>query len=68
TVELGIKTTTHVKIVVYNSLGKEISNICDKDLFTGAYKFDWDATQSGIYFIKTIVGEKPVVKRVVVLE
>ncbi|MEA3494928.1 MAG: FG-GAP-like repeat-containing protein, partial [Bacteroidota bacterium] len=42
TVELGIKTTTHVKIVVYNSLGKEISNICDKDLFTGAYKFDWD--------------------------
>ena len=43
-----------VKLIVYNTLGKEVTILANQVLKAGSYKIDWDASNypSGIYFYK----------------
>ncbi len=57
-VRFSIKKESLTKIVVYNSLGKEIKTLLDKQLSPGEYNIHWEARDkygiplpSGIYFI-----------------
>jgi hypothetical protein len=54
----AVSTESFVKIIVYNSLGKEINVLLDKELSPGEYNIHWEARDkygnllpSGIYFI-----------------
>jgi flagellar hook assembly protein FlgD len=57
-IRFGISNENLVKIKVYNSLGKEIKTLLEKNLSPGEYNIQWEARDiyggplpSGIYFI-----------------
>jgi hypothetical protein len=54
-----IPKQSHVKLVVYDILGKEVSTLVDKQTNAGSYEVQWNASQmpSGIYFYKITVRQ-----------
>jgi hypothetical protein len=62
TIEYELTQKSPVKIVIYDSLGREISVLLDKVQTAGNHRLAWDAQEyaSGIYLIKltTAVGEQ----------
>nr|HMS66301.1 T9SS type A sorting domain-containing protein [Ignavibacteria bacterium] len=60
-IKFEIQKASDVKLVVYNSLGKEISTLVNKKLNAGTYETDFSgaAYNSGIYFYRLFIsGEK----------
>ncbi|MCK5087637.1 MAG: T9SS type A sorting domain-containing protein, partial [Melioribacteraceae bacterium] len=53
-IEFSVPQNTHVKLAVYDILGREVSILVDKDMSAGNYKVDFDASHltSGIYMYK----------------
>ncbi|MBL7128652.1 MAG: SBBP repeat-containing protein [Ignavibacteria bacterium] len=53
-IKFDISKSSFVKMIIYNSLGKEISTIVNKKLSAGSYEVDWDGSgyPSGVYFYK----------------
>ncbi|MDX9856317.1 MAG: FlgD immunoglobulin-like domain containing protein [candidate division Zixibacteria bacterium] len=55
----SLPAASHVRLVVYNSLGQEISVLADESLPAGSFTVDWDGTDhsgrrvaSGVYFYR----------------
>ena len=42
-IKFDIPKLSHVKIIVYDILGREITRLLEKDLKTGSYIIDWNA-------------------------
>lgn len=60
-IRFEIQKTSEVKLVVYNSLGKEISTLVNQNLNAGTYETDFDGADynSGVYFYRLFVnGDK----------
>ena len=60
-IRFEIQKDSEVKLVVYNSLGKEISTLVNKNLNAGTYETDFNGEghSSGVYFYKLFIsGEK----------
>jgi len=59
-----------VKLVIYNSQGKEITTLVNESLNTGTYEVTWfaDGIPSGIYFYSLVTNENSVTKRMVLLK
>lgn len=53
-IQFDIAAQSKVKLIVYNSLGKEVQNIFDGSLAPGSYTYRWNASEfpSGVYFYK----------------
>jgi hypothetical protein len=53
-IKFDIPKFSHVKIIVYDILGREIIRLLEKDLRMGSYIIDWNAINysSGVYFYK----------------
>ncbi|HEX2788719.1 MAG TPA: T9SS type A sorting domain-containing protein [Ignavibacteria bacterium] len=53
-IKFDLKEKSNVKLAVYNSLGKEVAVLINKELTAGSYSFDWNAENfsSGIYFYR----------------
>lgn len=68
-IKVDLIATSKVRIEVANVLGELVAVLVDKELEQGEYQFNFGAKQlgysSGTYFIKTIIGEKVNVVRVV---
>ena len=62
--------STHVKIIIYNALGKEITTLVNEKLNAGSYEVDWDATNypSGVYFYKLTSGDFSSIRKMVLLK
>lgn len=62
--------TSNVKLIVYNSLGKEISTLVNENLNSGNYevRFDSKDLSSGIYYYKLEAGDFRDVKKMVLLK
>jgi hypothetical protein len=60
-IQFSIPSTGFVKMKVYNSLGKEVTNLVNQNLNQGTYEVKFDGTNlsSGIYFytINYVTGE-----------
>ncbi len=63
-ISFKVSEKNSVKISVYNTLGKEINTIFDKELSPGEYNIQWDAKDkygsplpSGVYFICLQTGD-----------
>jgi hypothetical protein len=58
-IKFALPKSSNVKIVIYNSLGKEIQTIVNKYLNAGTYEADWNAASfsSGAYFYTITAGE-----------
>ncbi len=55
-IKFEIQKTAYVKLVIYNSLGKEISTPVNERLNAGSYETEFDASElnSGVYFYKIV--------------
>jgi len=53
-IKFDIPKKSFVKLMIYNSLGKEVSRLVNEVLNAGSYKADWDANRypSGVYFYR----------------
>lgn len=58
-IEFSIANTSNVSLVIYNSLGQEVSQLVNQELKTGTYKYDFNAANlpSGAYFYRLIAGD-----------
>lgn len=62
--------TSNVKLIVYNSLGKEISTLVNENLNSGIYEINFDSKNlsSGIYYYKLEAGDYRDVKKMILLK
>lgn len=53
-IKFDVQKKASVKIVIYNSLGKEVSKLVNEEMNAGSYQIDWNAAEypSGVYFCK----------------
>ena len=60
----------HIKLVVYDAIGKEVAVLVDEYKAPGSYEVTFDASglSSGIYFYKIIAGEFINTKKMVLLQ
>ncbi len=71
-----IPKSAFVKIIIYNSLGKEVTTLVNEKLSEERYEVIWDGTgfPSGVYFYRTIHSDKMItddfinVKKMVLLK
>jgi hypothetical protein len=49
----------NVKLIIYTALGEKVTELVNKELEAGTYKYSWDASgfSSGIYFYKIVAGK-----------
>ena len=61
-ISYGLVSSENVKVVVYNSLGAEVSVLADEAQTTGAHKINWNtaSVEKGLYtvVVKTATGAK----------
>ena len=57
-IRFDIQKASNVKLVVYNSLGKEISTLVNENLNAGTYETDFNGAgyNSGVYFYKLFIN------------
>jgi len=53
-IKFNIPKKSFVKLVIYNSLGKEVASLVNEELNAGSYQADWNASEypSGVYFYR----------------
>jgi photosystem II stability/assembly factor-like uncharacterized protein len=59
-----------VKLIIYDLLGREISQLVNQQMQAGSYSVDWDASNypSGVYFYKIEAGDYAETKKMVFLK
>ena len=69
-IEFSIPKQAKVKIIVYDSQGKEVDNLLNQSLSAGSYRVDFDGTNfaSGIYFYKLVTDDFMQTKSMVLLK
>jgi hypothetical protein len=69
-IEFSIPDAGFVKLVVYDILGKEISNPVNENLSAGTYKVDFDASAlpPGVYIYRMEAGESTDIKKMVLVK
>lgn len=70
TIEFSIPTENHVKINIYDALGREVKTLIDQNLSAGNHSVILDASEltTGIYFYKLQSGNKTVIKKMNLLK
>ena len=60
----------HVKLAVYNTLGKEVAVLVDGNVQAGSHKIDWKADElsSGVYFYKLTAGDFSATKKMILMQ
>ncbi len=58
-IPFSVKESTHVKISVFDQLGREVEVLADQEYLPGDYQLSWDAGQAanGIYFCRLKTGQ-----------
>ncbi|MBL7105953.1 MAG: T9SS type A sorting domain-containing protein [Bacteroidales bacterium] len=69
-IKFDILKTSDVKLIIYNSLGKEIGKLVNEKLQPGTYNVDFKGNNhpSGVYFYKLITDEFIDVKKMVLVK
>jgi hypothetical protein len=70
TIEFSIAKRTHVRIAVYDILGREVSTLIDETKDTGTHRVTWDASDasSGVYFYTIQSREFVATRKMLVLK
>jgi hypothetical protein len=69
-IEFSIPEPTNVRVVVYNTLGKEVTTLVNKQLTSGKYTVSWDGSDysSGIYLYKLETDKFSQVKKMLLVK
>jgi len=70
TIEFSVRTTGNVKLVIYDSMGKEIKTLINEFRNAGKYKTVFNALNltSGVYYYKLITGYNMETKPMILLK
>jgi hypothetical protein len=70
TIDYILKSTTNVRIVVFDIYGKQIEVIEGKVMNSGTYSTTWNAVtqESGTYFIKIVTDDSIQIRKVVLMK
>jgi hypothetical protein len=70
TIKFDISKTAHVKLVVYDAVGRQVAELINGELKAGTYKADWNAAQfaSGAYFYKLISEDFVQAKKMILVK
>ena len=62
--------STHVKLIVYDMLGREVSRLADKQMNAGYHSITWNASSvsSGNYIYKLSIGNIIHTKRMILMK
>jgi photosystem II stability/assembly factor-like uncharacterized protein len=60
----------HVKLIIYDILGREIETLVDENKKPGNYEMDWDGSRfsSGVYFYKLVTDDWIATKKMVLIK
>jgi len=69
TIPYALPRASHVKIVVYDLLGRKVATLVDKNQNAGRYRVVWkaDRVSSGIYFYSIRAGKFSQIRKMIVL-
>lgn len=69
-IRFDISKTSHVKLIIYDMLGKEITKLINENRKAGSYGVEWNATgyPSGVYFYKLETKDFSEVRKMVLLK
>ena len=69
-IRFDIPHSSHVKLIIYDALGREVTTLVNEKLNAGNYETDWDGSgyPSGIYLYKLQAGEFVSVKKIVFIK
>jgi photosystem II stability/assembly factor-like uncharacterized protein len=69
-IKFDISKSTHVQILVYDILGREVGQLLNENKKPGSYEITWDGSRfaSGIYFYKIITDEFVETKKMVLMK
>lgn len=70
TIPFSVPSKMHVAIKVYNMLGRRVATLTDKSYKTGRYevRFNGDNVASGVYFIRSSIGNKSFVNEITLIK
>jgi len=69
-IKYNVASSKHIKLVVYNILGKEIATLVNEKQSPGTYEVNWDASAfpSGVYFYKLTAGDYTETKKALLIK
>jgi hypothetical protein len=74
-IPFGVAYDSHVRIDVYDILGRRIATVADDDFIAGNYNADWDGRDkngspvaTGVYFYRFVSDEMTETRKMVVLK
>ena len=69
-IRFDLRKSSHIKLIVYDILGREIATLVDEKLSVGSYEVDWDGSNfsSGVYFYKLVTDGFVDVRKMVLLK
>jgi Secretion system C-terminal sorting domain len=69
-IKFDLPKSNHVKLIIYDVLGREITVLVNQKQKAGSYEVDWDATNypSGVYFYKLVTESYSETKKMVLLK
>ncbi len=68
TVALTIEQNADVQMVLYNSIGQEVSTIENKHLAAGSYTYQLNAENKGFYFLRSVINGVPSIQKLMQVE
>jgi len=70
TISFNIPQQSHVKLVVYDVLGREVRTLVDEEKAPGRYTVDFDASNfpSGVYLYRMVAGNFTQVRKMVLVK
>lgn len=70
TIPYQLPSAVHVRVAIYDALGREVALLIDRDQEPGAYRTTWDAagSASGIYFVRLTAGVHVSSRKLVLLK
>ena len=69
-IKFDIPKSSHVRLIVYDILGKEVATLVNEKLSAGSYEVDWLGNEypGGVYFYKLVSGDFVSVKKMVLVK
>ncbi|RPH99099.1 MAG: T9SS C-terminal target domain-containing protein [Calditrichaeota bacterium] len=70
TLQFSLPQAGHARLTVYNTLGKEISVLIDKDMTAGLHRLEWtpENLSSGVYFYQLSAGEYKSTRKMILMQ
>jgi hypothetical protein len=69
-IRFGLSQPLHVRLIVYDLLGREVAKLADEDMDAGYHSVTWNANNvsSGVYIYRLSAGDFVQVRRMVVMK